>query len=194
MARRGLRFKPTRREVLLGNSRALAFMAMAAPIEKAAEAEAFVQTVIAAIPAAPKKRIPGPGVNIDSIHGTKRAPMQREAPVVSAISELLARHPKVLFACRQNTGMASYEAASGKYAPVRFYRVLTHSSNDMTITDFWGILRDGRVLAIEAKAPGFKEPRTDREFRQAAFLSMVRNAGGIALFATDAEQVARALA
>ncbi len=175
------------------NSRALAFMAMAAPIEKAAAADAFVQTVIAQIPNAPKKRVPGPGVDIDAVHGTKRAPVQREAPVVAAISELLARHPKVLFAVRQNTGMASYEAASGKYAPVRFYRVLTHSSNDMTITDFWGILRDGRPLAIEAKAPGFREPRTDREFRQAAFLSMVRNAGGIGIFATSSEDVAAAL-
>ncbi len=63
----------------------------------------------------------------------------------------------------------------------------------MTITDFWGILRDGRMLAIEAKAPGFREPRTEREFKQAAFLALVRNAGGIGIFATSADDVANVL-
>ena len=118
-------------------------------------------------------------------------PRQLEAPVVAAIGELLAVHPKVLFAVRQNSGMASYEAKSGKYAPVYFYKILTRSP--MTITDFWGVLREGRMLAIEAKAPGFTEPRTDTERRQAAFLAMVRNCGGVGIFATSAEQVAEAL-
>lgn len=97
----------------------------------------------------------------------------------------------MLFAVRQNSGAASYEAKSGKYAPVHFYRILT--SQPVTITDFWGILRDGRMLAIEAKAPGWKEPRTDREFKQAAFLMLVRNCGGIGIFATSADDVANAL-
>ena len=118
-------------------------------------------------------------------------PRQLEAPVVAAIAELLAVHPKVLFAVRQNSGMASYEAKSGKYAPVFFYRILT--KQPMTIPDFWGVLRDGRMLAIEVKAPGFVEPRTDTERRQAAFLAMVRNCGGVGLFATSADQVAEAL-
>lgn len=185
-------FKPKMRDVMQGNARALAFMAMAAPTEKAAAADAFVKEVIAAIPPAHKKREPR-GVDIDAIHGSKRAPRQLEAPVVKAIGELLAVHPRVLFAVRQNSGSASYEAASGKWAPVNFYNMLTHSPKDMTITDFWGILRDGRGLAVEAKAPGWKEPRTEREFKQAAFLSMVRNAGGIALFATSADEVAEVL-
>lgn len=129
------------------------------------------------LPPAPKKRA---------------APRQLEAPVITAISELLSVHPKVLFAVRQNTGQASYEAKSGKYAPVAFYRKLTHGK-EVTITDFWGILKDGRVLAVEAKAPGFKGPRTDTELAQANFLALVRNAGGISLFATDAAQVAAAL-
>ena len=122
---------------------------------------------------------------------SRAAPRALEAPVVAAISELLAVHPKVLFACRQNSGMASYEAKSGKYAPVFFYRILTH--NTLTITDFWGILRDGRMFAIEAKAPGFKRPSGEREFRQAAFLQMVSNCGGIGIFATSADQVAEIL-
>ena len=189
---RRMKFKPKLRDTMLANARALEFWAGAAPPEKAKAAEEFVASALAAIPPAPKRR--ATGVDIDSIHGTKRAaPTQLEAPVVKAIGELLAVHPKVLFAVRQNTGAASYEAASGKYAPVEFYRMVTHSKKDMTITDFWGILRDGRMLAIEAKAPGWNKPTTDREFRQAAFLSMVRNCGGIGIFATSAEDVAAAL-
>ena len=131
----------------------------------------------------------------------RAAPRDLEGPVVAAISELLAVHPNVLFACRQNSGMASYEAASGKYAPVHFYRILTHGK-ELTLPDFWGILRADpsqpsfagvphRFLAIEAKAPGFKEPRTDREFRQANFLALVRNCGGRAGFACSAEDAQR---
>ena len=119
-----------------------------------------------------------------------------EGPVVAAISELLAVHPRVLFAVRQNSGSASYETKSGKWAPVDFYRILTHGKDTqpLTITDFWGILRGGRVLAVEAKAPGFREPRTEREFKQANFLMLVRNCGGIGIFATSVDQVATALA
>ena len=167
MARHKWGFKPSLRDTLLANNAADRFYAAQAGVEPKA------QNVIA-----PKRE--------------RAAPVQREAPVVSAISELLAAHPRVLFAVRQNSGMASYEAKSGKYAPVYFYRLLKHGK-ELTITDFWGILRDGRMLAVEAKAPGFRGPHTDREFAQANFLALVRNAGGIALFATSADQVAEAL-
>ena len=153
-------------------------MAGAAPAEKRDSAAGHLAEARANVKPAPKPRA---------------APVSREGPVVAAISELLAVHPKVLFAVRQNTGAASYEAASGRYAPVLFYRLLTHSPKDITITDFWGILKDGRMLAIEAKAPGWHAVSTDRELRQEMFLMLVRNCGGIGLFATSAEQVAEAL-
>lgn len=187
MARR-VRFKPRLRDTMRQAHSAMAFMAMAAPIEKAAAADAFIATVVAAIPPAPKKR--ATGVDIDRIHRRNESPLESE--VVTAISQLLARHPKVLFACRQNSGAASYEAASGKYAPVVFYRILTHG-REMTITDFWGILKDGRPFAIEAKREGFIKPRNDREYAQANFLMMIRNAGGIGIFATNSQTVADAL-
>jgi len=177
MARR-VRFKPTLRQQMRSNHAALSFMAGAAPEDKQDSALEFVRSVGERLPAAPKPRA---------------APRQLEAPVVAAISDLLAVHPRVAFAVRQNTGSASYEAASGKWAPVNFYNLLTHSAKDITITDFWGILRNGKPFAVEAKAPGFKEPRTDREFRQAAFLMLVRNLGGIGIFATSADDVANAL-
>lgn len=189
---RRIKFKPSLRDTRLAVAHQFAFMASAAPEHRREAAEKFAAEAMASVPAAPKRRVPKDGVDIDAAHGAKRTPRDLEGPVVSAISELLATHPKVLFAVRQNTGMASYEAASGKYAPVYFYRKLTHGK-ELTITDFWGILKDGRMLAIEAKAPGFKEPHTDREFAQANFLMLIRNVGGISLFATDAAQVAAAL-
>ena len=169
MAVKRLGFKPTHRDTLRGNDKAIRFYSAMAGIDPPQE---LLNSV------APKRE--------------RAAPRDLEGPVVAAISELLAVHPRVLFACRQNSGMASYEAKSGKYAPVHFYRILTHGK-EITIVDFWGILKDGRMLAIEAKAPGFREPRTGREMAQANFLSMVRNAGGVALFADDAQQVAEAL-
>lgn len=117
----------------------------------------------------------------------RAAPRKLEAPVVAAISELLAVHPRVLFAVRQNSG------AAGEHSHIHFYRILTHGK-EITIVDFWGFLKDGRFLAIEAKAPGFKGPHTDREMKQFNFLQMVRNCGGIALFADSIEDVTAALA
>ena len=114
-----------------------------------------------------------------------------ENHVIREVSELLAVHPKVLFAVRQNSGGASYEAKSGKYAPLMFYRILT--SQDVTVTDFWGIMRDGRMLALEAKRRDWKEPKEDREFRQAAFLMLVRNCGGIGAFVRGTDEAKIAL-
>lgn len=115
-----------------------------------------------------------------------------EKHTISAVSELLAVHPKVLFAVRQNSGGASYEARSGRYAPIFFYHILT--SQPVTITDFWGIMRDGRPFALEGKRPSWKEPKDDREFKQAAFLMLVRNVGGIGAFVRSADEANAALA
>lgn len=176
---RRVKFRPGLREQQSQVARLLQFMAPGAPPEKRERAQAFADEAMASIK--PKRE--------------RAAPRQLEAPVVAAISELLAVHPKVLFAVRQNTGSASYEAASGKYVPVQFYRKLTHGK-EVTITDFWGFLKDGRMLAVEAKAPGFTGPRKsdDREMAQLRFLQLVRSVGGIALFADSAQYVADALA
>ncbi len=114
-----------------------------------------------------------------------------EKHVIRAVSELLAVHPKVLFAVRQNSGGASYEAKSGRYAPIFFYHILT--SQPVTITDFWGLLRDGRPFALEAKRPSWKEPREPREFKQAAFLMLIRNCGGVGQFVRSADEANAAL-
>jgi len=123
----------------------------------------------------------------------RQAPVSREGPVVRAVCELLEIHPKTALVVRQNSGSASYEQASGKWAPINFYMLWKPTSKEVTIPDVWGLLKDGRFYAFECKAPGFKHPRDDRERRQAAFLMLIRNCGGIARFVTDVQQVQEAL-
>ena len=166
------------------------FYATGAPDEKRESAAAHIAAAELAQPAPPRQRA---------------APRSLEGPVVAAISELLAVHPRVIWAARFNSGAASYEAASGKYAPVWFHKFL-RAPEKMRMPDFFGlgggiskpehrlIINNAYPIAIEAKAPGWTKPRNDREREQEAFLVMIRDCGGIGIFATDAAQVAAALA
>lgn len=115
-----------------------------------------------------------------------------EASVISEVSSLLANHPAVLFAVRQNSGAAFLKGRDGKDMPVWFYRCIT-SPEKMRISDFWGILRDGRMFAFECKRRSWTKPTDQREFEQLAFLTMVANSGGIGRFVTCAEDVLDAL-
>lgn len=116
-----------------------------------------------------------------------------EAGVVRAVSQLLGGHPKVLFALRMNSGAASYEAKSGRYAPIWFHKWV-RSPEPCRMSDFIGATIDFRMLAIECKRPGWSKPTDQREREQSAFLSMVLMAGGRAAFITDVEQVNALLA
>lgn len=191
---RRMRFKQRLRDKMLANARMMEFMGMAAPEEKQEAVADLLRGNAAAIPAAPKRRKVVErmdGVDIDRIHGAKRAvPLENE--VVHAISQLLAAHPDVLFAVRQNSGAASYEAKSGRYAPVHFYRLLTHNGA-VTLPDFWGFLKSGRYFALEAKREGWTNPRDDREYKQANFLMLVRNCGGIGAFVRSADEAKAAI-
>ena len=186
---RRIRFKPPLRQTMLANA---AWLAAQSPDGKLPAD--LAATMARSLPAAPKRRKAVErmdGLDMDAIHGTKRtAPLESE--VVRAISELLAAHPLVAHACRQNTGMASYEAASGKYAPVHFYKLLKNAGV-ITLPDFWGFLKGGRFFALEAKRENFKEPRDDRERKQANFLALVRNCGGIGAFVRSATEAKAAI-
>jgi hypothetical protein len=174
MARRRLAFKPSLRDTQLASVRAMKFYAGAAPEEKRAAAEAHIVAMEAAIK--PKRE--------------RAAPRKLEAPVVAAISELLAVHPRVLFAVRINSG------AAGEFSHVWFHKWIRPRTG-LRMSDFIGIWSDGVdkhiPFAIEAKAPGWKKPTDQRELEQAAFLAKISDVGGIALFATSADQVAAAL-
>lgn len=133
------------------------------------------------IPVKPKREI----VNHSDKH-------ELEASVIADISKLLAHHPKILFACRSNSGAAYMLGRDGKEMPVTFNRII-RSPVQMRISDFWGITKDGRPFAIECKRRNWTKPADQREHEQAAFLQMVRDAGGIGVFATCAEDVMGAI-
>lgn len=143
--------------------------------------------------AANKARLDSERAEIKPV-SARAAPRQLEAPVVAAVAELLRVHPKVLWAARFNSG------AAGDHSQVKFHWFVRRPEK-MRLPDFYGELGFKHTcgawtkpLAIEVKAPGWTKPRDDREREQAAFLAMIRSAGGVALFATSAEQVAEALA
>jgi len=138
------------------------------------------------IPVKPKRKI------------VNRSPKEElEASVKTDITSLLYRHPKVLFAVAQNSGAGSFlrqnEQGELVEVPVWFYRIIKKPENiDMTIVDYWGFLTDFRFFAVEAKHRNWTKPKDQREHKQAAFLQMVRDAGGIGIFATCAEDVIEA--
>lgn len=109
-----------------------------------------------------------------------------EKHTLSAVGDLLAVHPKVLFAVRQNSGGMQWADAKGEAHSMWFYRIVT--KQPVRISDYWGILRDGRMLAMECKRPSWKAPADKREYEQAAFLMLVRNCGGIAGFVRNADE------
>lgn len=105
-----------------------------------------------------------------------------EADIQSAILELLARHSKVAWAGRINSGAAMLPGKGGKLRPVRFNSI-------EGISDIIGQMADGRFLAIEVKRPSWRKPSDEREKAQAAFLGQVLHAGGVAFFARSVDEV-----
>lgn len=113
-----------------------------------------------------------------------------EASVINEVGALLAHHPRVLFAVRQNSGAAYLTGRDGKDVPVWFYKII-RSRLPQRISDYWGLLTNGRMFAIECKRRSWTKPTDKREEEQQAFLETVRGTGGVALFATcsaDVEQ------
>lgn len=133
---------------------------------------------------APKRERKPSAVDIDAVHRVQ-PPLEKE--VLRAVGDLLAVHPGVLFALRMNSGAASYEASSGKFAPVWFH-IWVRSPEKCKMSDFYGATVDARILALECKRPGWTKPTDDRERQQAAFLEMVRKVGGIGAFVTSADE------
>ncbi len=114
-------------------------------------------------------------------------PEELEAGVINAITDLLQAHPLVHSAVRMNSGAASYEASTGRYAPIWFHKIIK-SPEKMRMPDFIGWLKSGRTYAIEAKRPSWSRPRDDREREQAIFLEAIRGIGGTAGFARSADE------
>ncbi len=117
-------------------------------------------------------------------YNRKMADDDREDDVIRDVASLLAVHPMILLAWRQNSGSA--ESKSG--APVYFYRFVKGDPKDITLPDFLGILKDGRLMAIEAKNRLWTKPSGERERKQLNFILQVKYAGGVSGFVTSADQ------
>lgn len=61
-------------------------------------------------------------------------------------------------------------------------------------SDLIGLTGDGRFLAVEVKAPGWRYTATSREVAQARFLRRVIEHGGIGIFATSVADLTDVLA
>jgi hypothetical protein len=118
-----------------------------------------------AVAAKPPRRLP------------KAAPKPRipESAVLRAVAQLLSVHPQVALHWRQNTGATRFD---GRF--VRF--------GHPGLSDYLGLLQDGRLLAVECKASyGKLTPE------QATFLEAVASAGGFAWWGSDASALKAAL-
>jgi hypothetical protein len=110
--------------------------------------------------------------------GEQEAPRKNGRPEAAALAEVLQAlrtHPAVVWCDRMNSGAHVVQTATGR----RFVRYGFKGCPDVL-----GMLRDGRLLACEVKAPaGRLRPE------QAAFLELVRAAGGVALVARNCRDV-----
>lgn len=104
---------------------------------------------------------------------TKRTNDRPEAAALLEVLKVLRHHPAVAWCERQNTGAAKVGE--------RFIRFGWRGCSDLI-----GMMKDGRLLAVEVKAPSGKL-RTE----QAEFLSLVRRFGGVAFVARSLSDVMR---
>lgn len=125
-----------------------------------------------------------------------------EAGVINSVSDLLAFHPRVILAVRQNGGAFTYDTKDGRSAPVWMYKILRgreYLMQQTTVTDFWGLIQGAAggcvPFALEAKRPGWTFHFSDeRAKKQKAFIEMVKKAGGIGGFVTSADEANALLA
>lgn len=94
-----------------------------------------------------------------------------EAAALAEVLKVLRNHPAVAWCERQNSGAAKVGS--------RFIRFGWRGCSDLL-----GMLKDGRLLAVECKAPKGRL-RTEQE----EFLSLVRQFGGMAFVARNAADV-----
>lgn len=114
--------------------------------------------------------------------GETPPPRKNAKPEAAALVEVLKAlrtHPAVAWCERMNSGAHVVQTATGR----RFIRYGFKGCPDVL-----GMLRDGRLLACEVKAPkGLLLPE------QAAFLDLVRAADGVAFVARNCRDVFAAL-
>lgn len=160
-------------------TRRIRFRASAAEQRRAVQAGLNLYSAKPVDIGAAPKRVPVP-------RPKKRPSEDRtEAPVLRAVGELLACHPKVAIAIRINSGMAYSESG----APVWFHRLIGPGR----ISDYIGTLRDGRSFALECKPPDWVAGKAsgkgrEREAEQEAYIDRVIEAGGVGGFVRSVDE------
>jgi hypothetical protein len=112
----------------------------------------------------------------------KRAPVQSESQIVADIRLALGKRTDCI-AFRNAVG--AYKTKSGhtiKYGLIK-------SSSDLVVI----CKPSGRWCVLEVKKPGWKRPRNKHERDQAAFIEMVKRAGGHGAFVTSVEEAELAI-
>lgn len=117
-----------------------------------------------------------PGADLFGMEApTKRTNNKPEAAALCEVLKALKAHPAVIWCERMNSGAARVGD--------RFIRFGFTGCPDVL-----GMLRDGRLLGVEVKAPkGTLRPE------QGVFLERVRSGGGVAFVARDCRDVLREL-
>ena len=132
-------------------------------------------------------------LDIDAIHRKQKSDDDAEKHVQREVGELLAKHPSVLLAVRQNSGGMRYEDTQRQEHVMWFYK-FWRCPEKMTIVDYWGFFRDGKPYAIECKRRDWKWSDDPREIKQRAFLQMIEAIGGRSGFARGVEEAQAILA
>jgi VRR-NUC domain len=114
-------------------------------------------------------------LGFESVPAPRTNERHEAAALVEVLQALRGNH-SVAWVERQNTGAAKVGE--------RFIRFGWRGCSDLI-----GMLKNGRLLAVEVKAPGGRlRPE------QGEFLSLVRRFGGVAFMARDCRDVSRELA
>jgi hypothetical protein len=126
-------------------------------------------------------------LDLERIRAARRERFQRgelhvpERDILAAVLELLARHPRVAWAKRMNSGVTNYRDKTGEQRWVRY--------GFPGCPDIVGQLRTGQMLGIECKSDTGRP--TDE---QQAVLDTINAAGGLAFVARSVDDVWKALA
>jgi hypothetical protein len=113
----------------------------------------------------------------------KRTGQTPEGIVLQACKAKLARHPRVLWFARINSGSLGA-------GPYRANELHANRPGHYTIVDIIGQLVDGRMFAIEVKRDGWRPNAEWLDGPQAAFLRLANSNGGVAQVVTSAEEIA----
>lgn len=128
----------------------------------------------------------------------KRLPGIAERDISGQVKKLLGMHRNVAFAARLNVGsgyLVPYGVMQNLIAEIggervfesRFGKPRWMEFGTPGCSDYLGLLRDGRMLALEIKAQKYVPSQVSAE--QRSFLSVVNQCGGLAFVGNDLARI-----